>query len=76
MKVQSQSTLEKAFIVHATDETDAIHALIQRSPEALDVRNYSVVRIRRTFWQRFVNSAPRWKVTYTVDANQTESSTR
>jgi len=75
MQASFQNISEKSSIVHAIDETQAILKLKRQSPQNLDIKNSRVDRIRRTFWQRFSNSAPRWKVTYTVDAKQAESDT-
>jgi len=76
MKIQSKKAAGNAFFVHAVDEREAIYELQRQNPESLSISEYHVSRIRRTFWQRFTNSPPRWKVTYTVDAKQAESGTR
>ena len=60
------------LFVNAVDESAAVEELLQRVSEQnisnAVVNEYNVKRVRRTYWQRFLNAPPRWQVDYTTEA--------
>lgn len=64
MNSQSQAAPTKVYVLHARNEAEAVDELQRSNPHFQSVKNYRIVRVRRTFWQRFVNASPKWKVSY------------